>query len=139
MDRQEEKLARIPGTRVERLDEATLLVHFDSDVLFAVNSASLSSDASSALRQAAGVMKEYDKTAVVVQGHTDSSGTESYNQGLSERRASSVRDELVAEGVDRDRIAASGFGETQPVADNGTMEGRQRNRRVDVMLRAKAR
>ena len=138
MDHQEAKLAKIPGTRVERLDESTLLVHFDSDVLFAVDSASLSGDARSSLGQAASVMNEYNKTAVVVQGHTDSTGTDQHNQGLSERRAGSVVSELVSQGVNRDRIASMGFGESQPVADNATSEGRRRNRRVDVMLRAKA-
>ena len=138
MDHQEAKLAKIPGTRVDRLDENTLLVHFDSDVLFAVDSATLSGDARGALGQAASVMNEYDKTAVVVQGHTDSTGSEEHNQGLSERRAGSVVTELVSRGVDRDRIASMGFGESQPVADNATSEGRRRNRRVDVMLRAKA-
>lgn len=138
MDHQEAKLAKIPGTHVERLDESTLLVHFDSDVLFAVDSASLSGDARGALGQAATVMKEYDKTAVIVQGHTDSTGSEEHNQGLSERRADSVERELVSQGVDGDRIASMGFGESQPVADNSTSAGRQRNRRVDVMLRAKA-
>jgi outer membrane protein OmpA-like peptidoglycan-associated protein len=92
--------------------------HFDSDVLFAVDSASLSGDARGALGQAASVMNEYDKTAVIVQGHTDSTGTEEHNQSLSERRASSVQTELVSRGVDRDRIASMGFGESQPVADN---------------------
>jgi outer membrane protein OmpA-like peptidoglycan-associated protein len=138
MDHQEAKLAKIPGTHVERLDESTLLVHFDSDVLFAVDSAALSGDARNALGQAASVMNEYDKTAVIVQGHTDSTGTDQHNQGLSERRAGSVQQELISRGVDRDRIASMGFGESQPVADNATSEGRRRNRRVDVMLRAKA-
>jgi outer membrane protein OmpA-like peptidoglycan-associated protein len=139
MDHQEAKLARIPGTRVERLDENTLLVHFDSDVLFDVDSAVLSSDARAVLGQAASVMDEYDKTAVIVQGHTDSTGTEEHNQALSERRARSVVGELASRGVDQDRIANMGFGESQPVADNASSEGRRRNRRVDVMLRAKAR
>ena len=138
MDHQEAKLAKIPGTHVERLDESTLLVHFDSDVLFAVDSAALSGEARGALGEAASVMNEYNKTAVIVQGHTDSTGTEEHNQGLSERRAHSVVENLVAEGVNRDRIASMGFGESQPVADNSTSEGRRRNRRVDVMLRAKA-
>jgi len=75
---------------------------------------------------------------VIVQGHTDSTGTEEHNQALSERRANSVQTELVSRDVDRDRIASMGFGESQPVADNSTSEGRRRNRRVDVMLRAKA-
>ena len=104
----------------------------------ASDSATLSGEARGALGQASSVMKEYDKTAVVVQGHTDSTGTEEHNQGLSERRAHSVVENLVAEGVNRDRIASMGFGESQPVADNSTSEGRRRNRRVDVMLRAKA-
>lgn len=139
MDHQEAKLGKIPGTRVERLDESTLLVHFDSDVLFDVDSAVLSSEARSSLGQAAGVINEYDKTAVIVQGHTDSTGTEEHNQALSERRARSVENELISRGVDRGRIAGMGFGEAQPVADNSSSEGRRRNRRVDVMLRAKAR
>jgi outer membrane protein OmpA-like peptidoglycan-associated protein len=139
MDRQEEKLGRIPGTRVERLDETTLLVHFDSDVLFDVDSSTLSGAARSALAESATVMNEYDKTAVIVQGHTDSTGTDAHNQALSERRARSVEQELIARGVDAERLASMGFGETQPVADNSSADGRQRNRRVDVMLRAKAR
>jgi outer membrane protein OmpA-like peptidoglycan-associated protein len=139
MDRQEEKLARIPGTRVERVDEATLLVHFDSDVLFEVDSSVLSGSARAALSESASVMNEYEKTAVIVQGHTDATGSEEHNQALSERRARSVESELISRGVDPERITSMGFGETQPVADNTSSGGRQRNRRVDVMLRAKAR
>jgi len=138
MDNQEEKLGRIPGTRVERVDESTLLVHFESDVLFDVDSSVLSGAARAALGDFASVINEYDKTAVIVQGHTDSTGTEEHNQGLSERRARSVEGELIARGVDPARIVSMGFGETQPVADNTSSAGRQQNRRVDVMLRAKA-
>lgn len=139
MDRQEEKLGRIPGTRVERLDESTLLVHFDSDVLFDVDSSTLSGAARAALADSATVINEYNKTAVIVQGHTDSTGSDEHNQALSERRAKSVENELVSRGVDHGRVVSMGFGETQPVADNTSSQGRQRNRRVDVMLRAKAR
>jgi outer membrane protein OmpA-like peptidoglycan-associated protein len=88
--------------------------------------------------QAATVMDEYDAMAIIA-GHTDSTGTEEHNQALSERRARSVVGELASRGVDQDRIANMGFGESQPVADNASSEGRRRNRRVDVMLRAKAR
>src|SRR5262245_23885940 len=76
MDAQEEKLARIPGTTVERVSDDTLMVHFDSDILFAVDSATLNSQSRSALQDMAGVLMEYKKTAVVIQGHTDSTGTE---------------------------------------------------------------
>jgi outer membrane protein OmpA-like peptidoglycan-associated protein len=138
MDHQEEKLARIPGTTVERVGDKTLLVHFDSDVLFAVGSAQLNTEARSALDQAAEVFLEYRKTAILAQGHTDSSGSEEFNQELSERRAKSVMNYLVGRGVEGDRITALGYGEGHPVADNGTPDGRSRNRRVDLLLKAKA-
>lgn len=138
MDAQEEKIARIPGTTVERVDERTLLVHFDSDVLFDVNSATLDSDGRSTLEDVALVLGEYNKTAVVVQGHTDSTGSEEHNQDLSERRAKSVQNYLVTRGVDPDRLATLGFGESEPVASNDTESGRRQNRRVDIMLRGKA-
>lgn len=138
MDAQQEKLARIPGTSVERVGEDTLLVHFDSDVLFDVNSASLDSDGRATLEDVAGVLEEYSKTAVVVQGHTDSTGSEEHNQALSDRRASSVRGYLVSRGVDADRVAAVGMGEDYPVASNDSESGRQENRRVDILLKAQA-
>lgn len=138
MDAQQEKLARIPGTSVERVDENTLLVHFENDVLFGVDSSAVDSDGRMALEDVAGVLGEYPKTAVIVQGHTDATGSEEHNQSLSERRASSVRNYLVNLGVDPDRLATMGFGETSPVASNDDESGRQQNRRVDILLRAKA-
>lgn len=138
MDRQEEKLARIPGTSVERVGQDTLLVHFESDVLFDVDSATLDSAARGSLEQAAAVFLEYPKTAIVVQGHTDSTGSESHNEQLSERRARAVENHLVGKGIDSDRITAVGYGEGNPVASNDTESGRRRNRRVDLLLKAKA-
>jgi outer membrane protein OmpA-like peptidoglycan-associated protein len=138
MDKQEEKLARIPGTTVERIDDNMLLVHFESDILFAVNSAMLGGDARGALDQAIAVFQEYPKTAIVAQGHTDSTGSEDHNQRLSEQRADSVRGYLISRGIDGQRIAALGYGETHPVADNSTEYGRRQNRRVDLLLKAKA-
>lgn len=138
MDAQQEKLARIPGTSVERVGEDTLLVHFDSDILFDVNSATLDSGGRGTLEDVAGVLNEYPKTAVVVQGHTDSTGSEELNQALSERRATSVRNYLAARGVDADRMAALGYGEGYPVASNDSESGRQQNRRVDILLKANA-
>jgi outer membrane protein OmpA-like peptidoglycan-associated protein len=138
MDAQEEKLARIPGTTVERVGDDTLLVHFDSDVLFAVDSASLTAPSRQTLEEVAAVLAEYPKTAVVVQGHTDSTGSEEHNQSLSERRAAAVRGYLVGRGVDAGRLAAVGYGEDMPVASNASAAGRQQNRRVDVLLKARA-
>lgn len=138
MDAQEEKLARIPGTTVERVDERTLLVHFDSDVLFGVGSSAIDADGRYTLEEVAEVVNDYRKTAVIVQGHTDSTGSEATNQALSERRALSVANYLATSGVDPERMSALGFGEGSPVASNGSASGRQANRRVDIMLRGKA-
>jgi outer membrane protein OmpA-like peptidoglycan-associated protein len=123
---------------VERVGKDALLVHFDSDVLFDVDSATIRPSGRDTLSQMAEVLGEYNKTAVIVQGHTDSTGTETHNQDLSERRAQAARNYLVGRGVDSQRIAALGFGESQPVATNDTATDRQRNRRVEVLLKAKA-
>ncbi len=139
LDAQEEKLARIPGTTVERVSRDTLLVHFESDVLFAVDSANLSPSSRATLGEVSGVLHEYSKTAVIIQGHTDSTGTEVHNQALSERRAKAVNNEILRHGVDARRLVAVGYGEGYPVATNATPAGRRQNRRVDILLRAKAR
>ena len=139
MDAQEEKIARIPGTTVERLDAQTLLVKFESDVLFAVDSSSLSRDSQDTLIQMAEVLRDFPKTAVVVQGHTDSTGSEEHNQALSERRADSVKRFLASQNVKSERMVAIGYGETMPVTSNETSGGRALNRRVDVLIKAKAR
>lgn len=138
LDAQEEKLARIPGTTVERVGRDTLLVHFDSDVLFAVDSANLNGSSRATLEQVAAVLDEFRKTAVIVQGHTDSTGSEEHNQQLSERRAKAVQNYLIGRGIAPERLHAVGYGESAPVASNDTPAGRQLNRRVDLMLRARA-
>jgi outer membrane protein OmpA-like peptidoglycan-associated protein len=138
MDHQEEKLARIPGTRVERVGKDMLLVDFDSDVLFAVDSAVLGAGARESLNEVGSVLVDYPKTAVIVQGHTDSTGSEMHNQSLSERRAAAVMNYLIGRGVDAARMNAVGYGESEPVASNTTASGRQLNRRVNILLKAKA-
>ena len=139
MDRQEEKLARIPGTTVERVGPDMLLVHFDSDVLFSLDSAILNEPSRSAIDRAADIFIDHPKTAIIAQGHTDSIGAETYNERLSQRRAASVMHHLVFRGVDVSRITAVGYGEAHPVASNSSAEGRSFNRRVDLLLKAKAR
>jgi OOP family OmpA-OmpF porin len=80
-------------------------------------------------------MNENRDKGVELEGHTDSIGTEQYNQGLSERRAASVRDYLQKKGVDSGRITSRGFGESKPIADNKTRDGRAKNRRVEIRVR----
>ena len=138
MDRQEEKLGHIPNTTVERVSDDTLLVHFQSDVLFDVDSSIVKPDARDALDEASQVFHEFPKTAIVVQGHTDSTGGEEHNQGLSERRARSVVAYLAGRGIAPDRMAPMGYGEGQPIDSNETTSGRAKNRRVDLLLKGKA-
>jgi len=139
MDAQEERLARIPNTTVETVGSDKLLVRFDADVLFAVDSALLSASARSTLQDVATVLNDFPKTAVVVQGFTDDTGSEQHNLELSQRRAEAVKSEMVDRGVDPGRMTAIGYGEDHPVASNDTPEGRRQNRRVTLLLKAKAR
>jgi outer membrane protein OmpA-like peptidoglycan-associated protein len=138
MDKQQEEIEQIEGVEVERVDEDTLSVSFDSDILFDFDSATLSLEARDELDQFADIMNRYPKTAILVQGHTDSTGSEDYNQRLSERRADAVVDRLSYGGVASDRMAAVGYGERHPVADNGTDRGRSQNRRVNILVRGKS-
>jgi OOP family OmpA-OmpF porin len=105
-----------------------------SDILFDVDKATLKAGAQANLNRIAAVLKQYPDHDIAVEGHTDSTASESYNQRLSEERAASVRAALVAGGVDPAKITAKGFGESQAVADNGTAAGRQQNRRVEVIV-----
>lgn len=85
------------------------------------------------LDNAAATLKEWGEIKVEVAGHTDSACTDKYNLGLSQRRAEAVRDYLIRQGVAADRLTAKGYGESMPVADNKTAEGRYRNRRVELI------
>jgi len=138
MDKQEERFARIPGTTVERVSRNTLLVRFDSSILFSIDSAVVAEGGKSTLDEVASILNEFPKTAVVVQGHTDSTGNEEHNQELSERRAGAVNNHLVSRGVASGRLSALGMGEGYPVASNDTEHGRRLNRRVEILLKAKA-
>ena len=128
----------IPGTSVERISDDVLLIHFDLDILFPIDSASLSAGSKGSLDEIASVLNEYPKSAIVVQGYTDSTGTEEHNQDLSERRAQAVKSYLVIRGVDEVRMNALGFGESSPIASNSTEDGRRMNRHVDILIKAKA-
>src|SRR5690606_14348664 len=87
-----------------------------------------------ALDDAAATLKRYPDIRVEVAGHTDSDGSAEYNEGLSQRRALTVRDYLVRQGIDEDRLSVRGYGESQPIADNATAEGKARNRRVVLRI-----
>lgn len=129
--------------RFGELNSALIQVHKDargtiismSDILFDVGKATLTTDLKINLAKIAGILTIYKDANVVVEGHTDNVGGEEYNQKLSEKRASNVMDYLVTPGgVDAKRLTSAGFGFTKPVADNATKEGRQKNRRVDLVI-----
>ena len=103
-------------------------------VLFAYNSAQLTPAAESQLLELMAKLKETDVTSIKVIGHTDSKGSDAYNQKLSERRASSVAAFLMSQGLAPDKLTSQGMGESQPVADNATEEGRAQNRRVELVI-----
>ncbi len=136
MDKQQAELEQIEGVEVQRPSEDTLNVNLRNEILFDFDSASLRSESRDTLREFATVLARYPDQSVSVAGHTDATGTDSYNQTLSEQRAAAVKDFLVAQSVPRSRVAAFGYGETRPVASNTTAEGRQLNRRVQVFIQA---
>ena len=122
-------------TEITNLQETTRgLVISLSDVLFDVNRATLRSGAEQNVRRIAEILRQYPDNQISVEGHTDATGSDAYNRKLSEDRAASVRAALVAGGVDASRVTSRGFGKAQPVATNATAEGRQRNRRVEVVV-----
>lgn len=136
MDKQERDLReRTRGTDVEVTRQGDdLLLNIPSGINFAYNSANVQPQFRATLDKVAGVLADYDQTYVDVYGHTDSTGSDTYNQDLSERRATSVADYLSSHGVQAARIATRGFGETQPIASNETEAGRAENRRVEIKV-----
>ena len=136
MDTQEAKLRkqlRGSGVSVVREGDNINLI-MPGNITFASGNADIAEDFLSVLDSVNLVFKEFDKTLVVVSGHTDSSGSNSLNQNLSEKRAQSVADHIKNSGVLSDRLEVIGFGETQPIANNDTEEGKTKNRRVEISL-----
>jgi len=134
MDRKAQELEdELANADVERIGEG-IVVTFDSGLLFDFDSSALRSGSRSDLREFANSMSEYPETEILVVGHTDSKGSESYNQGLSQRRAESAADFLMNQGIAADRLRTVGRGESEPVATNDTEAGRQQNRRVEVAI-----
>jgi outer membrane protein OmpA-like peptidoglycan-associated protein len=136
MDVQEAKLRqKLEGTGVSvtRMGD-NITLNLPSSITFATDSSDLNAQFYNALDGVAMVLKEYEKTVVEVAGHTDSTGSDQYNQALSERRAQSVASYLGSHGVKQSRLITVGAGETRPVASNDTEQGRAANRRVELTI-----
>jgi len=136
MDKQAAELEQdLEGARIERVGEG-IMITFDSGILFAVNKADLSSEAQANLTKMATILNKYEDTNIMVDGHTDSDGSDAYNQTLSDQRAASVARFLAMNQVVSARMTTTGYGETKPVQDNSTAAGKQANRRVEVAIMA---
>ncbi len=136
MDKQEAKLReqlRGTGVSVERVGDNINLI-MPGNITFATNSADINSSFYPVLDSVALVLTEFDKTVVVVAGHTDSDGSDALNETLSRNRASSVSNYLISQKILPARFEIIGFGERQPIASNTTAEGKQLNRRVEITL-----
>jgi outer membrane protein OmpA-like peptidoglycan-associated protein len=135
----EEQVAVVEETVVEEVvAEPAEPVRVELDVKFDFDKAAVKAESQGDIKALADFMSQYPSTSTVVEGHTDSVGTDAYNQGLSERRANAVRDVLVNQyGVGGDRVSSVGYGESRPVADNSTSEGRAINRRVEAEVEAR--
>ena len=116
-----------PAPKVER----TIIL---DDVLFDFDRSTVKPEAAAILDRLVAFMNENKDKKVSLSGHTDNVGTEAYNQRLSERRVSSVQDYIVKKGVENSRVSGQGFGESKPIADNKTREGRAKNRRVEIKV-----
>jgi outer membrane protein OmpA-like peptidoglycan-associated protein len=134
MDKQAEEMENdIAGAKIERVGEG-IKITFDSGILFATNSSTLESQAKTNINNLATILNKYPDTNILVTGHTDSDGTEEYNQSLSERRAKTVSDYSKLQGVSSSRFSVVGLGENEPVASNDTDEGKRMNRRVEIAV-----
>ncbi len=141
---------RLAAEREQQLLRAKLLEQFNrvlptsdterglvvnmGDVLFDTGKADLRAQAREALAKLSGIVVNYPKLHLAIEGHTDSTGSDELNQALSEKRANAVRDYLSGQGLGADLLTAQGFGKTMPVADNSTAQGRQKNRRVEIVI-----
>jgi outer membrane protein OmpA-like peptidoglycan-associated protein len=136
MDKQAAQIKNdIPGAKVERVEEG-IKVEFNEKILFAFSKSDLGDSAKTNLNKLVAILNQYPNTNNEIQGHTDSRGTDEYNMGLSQRRASTVRDYLVSQGIAGIRVTTRGFGESAPAYSNDTPEGMAQNRRVEFLITA---
>ena len=136
MDKQAKEIKKgVPGAKVERVGEG-IVVEFNERILFGFDRSDLSNTSANNLNKLANILQKYPDTDIEVQGHTDNVGTTSYNEGLSERRASSVASYLRSKGIKSSRLNTRGYGESAPKYSNESETGRSQNRRVEFLITA---
>lgn len=136
MDKQKKEIEQsVPDATVETVNDGEALkITFDSGILFATNSSTVSDASKSALHNFSNTLKANPDTYIKIIGHTDNTGNVDYNQTLSEKRAKSVDDYLLSQGISQDRMTYEGKGIHEPIGDNSTVEGRSLNRRVEILI-----
>jgi outer membrane protein OmpA-like peptidoglycan-associated protein len=132
------KLNELQSKLIMVTQDARGIILSMSDILFDVNKATLKADLKTSLAKVAGILSVYQEFHVIVEGHTDNTGSKEHNLKLSEQRAKGVLDFLVEQGIDSKRLTSKGLGMSMPIADNKTKEGRQKNRRVDLVIKDKS-
>ncbi|MBO0323170.1 OmpA family protein [Muricauda sp. CAU 1633] len=138
MDRQAERIEEeIPGAEVKRVGEGiNVTFNEDAGVYFDTNKSEVKGTSAETLNKLAGIFMEYPKSIILVEGHTDSAGSDEYNWKLSQQRAESVTSYLVSKGISSGRFTTKWYGETQPRESNDTAEGKAANRRVELAIMA---
>lgn len=132
------KLNELQSKLIQVSKDARGIILSMSDILFDVNKATLKQDLKTSLAKVAGILSVYQQFKVSIEGNTDNTGSEEHNMKLSQQRADNVMNFLVEQGIEAERLTAKGLGMTMPIADNSTKEGRQKNRRVDLVIQDKA-
>lgn len=132
------KLNELQSKLIQVSKDARGIILSMSDILFGVNQASLTADLKTSLAKVAGILSVYQQFSVSVEGNTDNTGSAEFNMKLSQQRATNVMKFLISQGISPSRLKAKGLGMTMPIADNNTKEGRQKNRRVDLVIQDKA-
>lgn len=135
MDKQAEEMAKIPGAEVKRVGEG-INVTFESGVLFGIDQSTLSNSAESKIKELAGILNKNPDTYILIEGHTDNTGSASHNMGLSEKRAKSVANFISAQSIDASRLKTAWYGESQPKVGNDSESNRAHNRRVEFAIYA---
>lgn len=133
-----EKLNKLQSKLIKVTEDARGIILSMSDILFDVDKATLKQDLQTSLAKVAGILSVYQELDVSVEGHTDNTGSDEHNMKLSEQRAKNVLEFLVSQGIDAKRLTSKGYGKTRPVGDNSKKEGRQKNRRVDLVIHDRA-
>lgn len=134
LDKQKEELEKVPGMQDVQVDKNEQTITANLQILFPVDKSEIISSEAQKLDELANVFSKYPENIVAIEGHTDSDGSEEYNQKLSERRAESVENYLRGKQMNIASLSSAGYGESRPITSNSTASGKATNRRVELKI-----